>query len=143
MKSIFLPFLAAGLFVSACSKPAGTPKVQSGTDKESKPSLVLHATDDKVSVTKKPGPKQEVVGSTMDKPDESLKPMAPQPTLINGRPASAQIPRNVDTEMSAKPIPASQFTVVQTPMVRAQARTQAMEEMLRARKQAETPAGSK
>lgn len=150
MKSRLLPlFTACCLVFSACSKQAGESGAAQAPKDAGQPvqaaapaATVLKPNELTVNISRKPGMDQTRALSEPGAENAGGKVMAPQPALVNGQPATAQVPEEVAAQAAARPVRPVPYAATQTPMIRAQARTQAMEQMLRDRRQAATaPAG--
>ncbi len=143
--ALYVSLLMSSLFLGACSKQdVGTPAQSAATtpdsvDSKERTSLKLKAENGGITVSAKPGMDQTAALSLATDKDGRR----PQPTTINGLPATAQLADGVASTASIKVAPQSQVVMTETPSVRATVRTQAMEEMLKARKQAEEAASKK
>ena len=150
MNPILIPVIVAGLFLTACSKRAGSLENSSNGDNSgsggtgasngrlAEPPLLLSVTDDKAGIAMKLGKEQAPAMPTPTGAEEVPKKIAPQPVLINGKPLTIQA-ADEPVPVTPQVTPAGSSIVTQTPVLRAQARTQAMEQMLRARRGSEKP----
>ena len=115
-------------------QPAETANIPSAKEKESP--VMLQAGGGTISVTRKPG---------MDQESPFTGPATP--ATVSDAQAAEHVPMTFSPGQDAQPVPAQRMTappftnVVQTPAIRAQARTAAMEEMLRTLKRQRTADG--
>lgn len=136
----FFPFLFIFcLLAAACSKQDGggtaatKPQAPPPALPPARPEvLVKDAGDQKITLTLKPGMNQTVAIAAP--PAQPAKPEAP---------ADVHVADSVAASLSAKPNYIGQNATIQTPAIRAAARTQAVAQMLRVRKQAAPPTSGK